>query len=135
MDVKLYRAAQSTDINSDTTSFARRASDARAYLDNPGFGGAQVYRAALSIDDACILDIRDEVPGWLQEIIDGMGAVTQDYAITRGTSDMMEALRAHGVRWVILTDTYPDDCETWVHIAWAGDWYGDDVVSAAMVAI
>lgn len=57
--VTLWRAAQD-DYVSDTTSFARRREDAEAYLDNPGFGGASLFRTRVRTTGDAVLNLYDE---------------------------------------------------------------------------
>ena len=125
----LYRAAADETTNIGSTCFAARLSDARAYLSNPGFGGATLYRMAAEIDPATVLDARHELPGWLAEAIDAMGAVTRDYALTACES-VQAAILEHGFRWVRFIDSYPTDCETWALLADASDDLTDEIEEA-----
>lgn len=117
-EITLYRAADS-DLIIEPVCFAARETDARAYLDNPGFGGRTLYQCTVSVSDDEVLDIRSGRDSDQLDALTGItggspGAVTADYYVMQpGT---VEALIARGYRWVRLIDTYPTDAETWVYL-------------------
>jgi hypothetical protein len=121
--VKLYRAADD-DILVGVSCFARRLADARAYLDNPGFGGARLWRTEVAPADGEVLDLtgmtRDAalVEAARAAGLDHPGSTTADQWIARSPR-VADALVAAGYRWVRVLDTYPEDCETWI-------WLGGD---------
>lgn len=118
--MELWRAANDDGI-SDTVSFARRREDAERYHDNPGFGGARLYRAVVEVPAMEVLDLH------------GMSKAQAIRALARATgldldgetADVLvcsspavqDALVARGVRWVRVVDTYPAGCETWTYIS------------------
>lgn len=116
---RLYRAADD-DYISDTASFAVDKETARAYLDNPGFGGKNLYKTDVDIDPDDVLDIRDDLQeAQLARLVEesGMahpGASTADREITQ--PEVYESLRRKGYKWVRLNDTYPEGAETWTYI-------------------
>ena len=127
MDMKLFRAANDTNTNVDTTAFAVTREDAEAYLDNPGFGGANLYEIDVDISDAEVLDLTEDIPDWLAELIPGaydcIGAII---GMTIGLSD---AIAERGYRWVRLIDSYPEDCVTMMLIG--TDMDIEDLMEAA----
>lgn len=111
----LYRASNYASTNSDTTSFAARRADAAAYLNNPGYGGATLWRTEVEIVDSEVLDITDGAPEWLRDLVERHGAIGIEEAIG-AISKVSDGIAARGFRWVRLIDSYPDDCETWILI-------------------
>lgn len=103
----LYRAANDSYTNSDTTAFATDRTSAEAYLDNPGFGGAKVYAIDAEIDESTVLDTTtgDALPEWLVEVLpnswDCLGAAIG--MLGRVSS----ALAENGIKWVRLVDSFP----------------------------
>lgn len=114
--ITLYRAGDS-DILTGPTSFAVSLDTARAYLDNPGFGGRTLYRTRVSPEPSVVLDIRsesdDEQAGALVSAaqIEHPGSCTADYLLSQ--QYVVDALVARGYEWVRLLDTYPIGAETW----------------------
>lgn len=113
--MNLYRAADDDSILGPT-SFALREEDARAYLNNAGFGGSRLWRTTVRPRAEAVLDLRHNATHKLERMTgltsDGRNAeewVTSDY--------VADALLAIGYRWVRLIDSYPEDCETWI---WLG---------------
>lgn len=132
--MKLYRAAQDDYLGTtgDVRCFAADIDDARTYLDNPGFGGATLYRLLVDIDPETVIDTRDE--DGLARFCEIIGVSADDLvwmspgrpveAIHRMENvRMVEALAAAGVRWLVHEDSYPEECETWTMIV--GDWADD----------
>ena len=115
----LWRAADD-DVLTDCGSFAEAADVARAYLDNPGFGGRRLFRAEVEINVASMLDLvdaDDAVAVVAARIGAGHpGAIGADEYVPRVSYD----LRAAGVEWVRVRESYPADTITWI---WVG---GDD---------
>lgn len=118
--MKLYRAADDSFLNIGSTSFARYIDDARAYLDNPGFGGESLHALTVDIDNATVLDIRDragmerlgDILG-LDEYEITMQAGGDAHEIVDRVYSAVEALVAAGIRWLVCEDSYPERCETW----------------------
>jgi len=115
----LYRAGKS-DILTGPTSFAVDINDARAYLQNKGFGGKTLYTTTVEIDDEVILDIRgtDQLEA-LREAAGldeyAYGDVTADYLLAQ--EPVVDALVERGYEWVRLLDTFPEDADvmTWLY--------------------
>lgn len=112
----------------------------RAYLDNPGYGGASLVAAEVSIDETRVLDLTGPTTMGEREwaaVIEGAAEhrivrrlVSEhgdartiademrhtDYALVH---DAVSALRS-GLResydWIRVTDTYPDGAETWLYL-------------------
>jgi hypothetical protein len=116
--MKLYRAAD-TDILTGPTSFAADLDCARAYLDNPGFGGSTLYQ--VDVEPESVLDLTDE-SDQLDALVEltgiDMGSTTADHMLAH--EHVVASLVELGYTWVRLTDTYPDDCETWTWL-YSGD--------------
>jgi len=55
----LWRAANDDYVDTGY-SFAEKRSIAEAYLDNPGFGGANIYRTKIEVDDDVVLDLTEK---------------------------------------------------------------------------
>ena len=115
----LYRAA-ADDILTDCGSFAETEAAARVYLDNPGYGGARLWRAEVEIDESALLDLTgaDDAVAVLAERIgaEHPGAIGADEYAPRVSYELRDA----GVEWVRVRESYPADTITWI---WVG---GDD---------
>lgn len=111
----LYRAADD-DYIGDTASFARCREDAEAYLDNPGYGGSRLFRARVKIDMDRVLDLtteRDPLERVCEVIgTPSPGAIGAEEYVPR----VSDRLASAGYEWVVVTDSYPADCETWIWI-------------------
>ncbi len=116
---KLYRAA-ADDYIGDTASFATTKAGARAYQDNPGFGGPNLYRTDIDVDESKVLDLRADSQGeQLDRLVEAAGvnhpgATTADREITQVA--VYDALREKGYEWVRLYDTFPEGQESWTYI-------------------
>ena len=118
--MKLWRAAQD-DIIIDLACFAVDRSDAEAYLDNPGFGGPNLYYAYVTPKK--VLDLFEErrpMPVLLEAAgldpeADDPGGVDVDEYVHRNR--MADRLIKEGYTWVRLRDSYPAGAETWT---WLG---------------
>ena len=113
--VELWRAA-ADDLIVGSASFARRREHAECYLDNPGFGGPNLYRCEVEIDEARVLDLLDADDA-LEELcrVAGTshpGSTTADQHAPR----IADELQAAGVSWVRVLDTFPEGCETWIFV-------------------
>lgn len=111
----LYRAAND-DIIVGCASFSTSIEAAKSYLDNPGYGGARLFRAEVEIDDDRVLDLIDcDDP--IQSIIaqTGLahpGAIGPDEWVPRISYDLRNA----GIEWVRVRESYPADTETWIFV-------------------
>lgn len=116
--VTLWRAAQD-DYVSDATSFARRREDAEAYLDNPGFGGANLFHTRVRTTGDAVLNLYDERDAvtLLADRFDLQhpGAIGVDEWIPRDVR-LQDALREAGYDWVVVRESFPEGAETWIWI-------------------
>jgi len=117
----LWRAADD-DYVPDAASFSAQRSDAEAYLDNRGFGGARLWRASVVVSDARVLNLyeqRDPVSYLSEELeLQHPGAVGVEEWIPMDPS-VQDALRERGFDWVIVRDSFPENAETWLWIGQA----------------
>lgn len=115
--VTLYRAADD-DIIVGSASFATDIDAARAYLDNPGFGGRNLYRAEVEMDEAKVLDLFDMDHEAAVEAICALtdlsapGAIGVDEWVPR----ICYQLRDAGIEWVRVRESHPEDTETWIFV-------------------
>lgn len=113
--IMLFRAADDDSI-SDCASFATSLETARAYLDNPGFGGRSIYQADCQIDDSRVLDLTDadDATGVIAETIGKShpGAIGADEYAPRVSYEIRDA----GYDWVRVRESYPADTVTWIFV-------------------
>jgi hypothetical protein len=118
MRVTLWRAAED-DYIPDAASFARDREDAEAYLDNPGYGGATLWRAKIQVEDDAVLDLYDERDpvGFLTEEFDlpNPGAINVEEWIPQDPE--LQDLLGETYDWVKVCDSFPEGAETWI---WVG---------------
>lgn len=111
--ITLWRAAKDDSIG-DCASFAESEETARHYLDNPGYGGAHLYRAEIEIDMTRVLDVSDEsdATGAIADAIGHPhpGAIGADEYAPRVAEDIRDA----GYDWVRVRESYPEDTITWI---------------------
>lgn len=113
--ITLYRAA-SDDLIVGSASFATNLEAARAYLDNPGFGGRTLYRAEVEIDADTLLDLVDAIDP-IQSIMDRTGlrhpgAIGVDEWIPRISYELRDA----GIEWVRVKESYPAETVTYTFV-------------------
>lgn len=126
--MRLYRAAEG-DVLTDCGSFAESADIARAYMDNPGFGGRSLWQTDVDIDvtASSVLDIVDsgdptaDVAARIGK--PHPGAIGADEYVPRVSYELRDA----GVEWVRVAESYPAGMVTWI---WVG---GDDPELAPVV--
>lgn len=117
----LWRAAKD-DYLDTPCSFAARREDAEEYMRNRGYGGPRLYRVSIEAPaPERVLDLVGlsttkailaivEACGWDPET-DHPGAVgPEEWVMWQTTAN---ALVERGYRWVRVTDSYPEGCETW----------------------
>jgi hypothetical protein len=115
--VRLYRAA-GDDYVSQGFSFAECAKAAEAYLDNPGFGGRGLYTCEIDVSPESVFDATGMDVGELAAEL-GLGhpgAIGVDEWVPR-TQRALDALEARGVRWVVVTESYPVGTRTWIYVS------------------
>jgi hypothetical protein len=113
----LYRAADS-DIIVGSASFAADIETARAYLNNPGFGGRALYVTEVEMDEDAVLDLYNLTAEKAIEAImeradlSHPGAIGADEWAPRVSYELRDA----GVEWVRVRESYPQDAETWIFV-------------------
>lgn len=116
--IRLFRAAKD-DYVGDQTSFAPDRETAEAYLDNPSFGGPELFETEVEILDSQILDIFDEDDQVkaLREALgfEDQGAITIDAYLAQ--PKVADALKEQGISWVRLKDNFPEDAETFTFLS------------------
>lgn len=116
----LYRAADDDDVR-EGFSFAEDEDAARAYMDNPGFGGSKLWRVNANVDG--ILDLSGDQDPWgtLSEIIDDEVLPEKNQyhfpSVITADSDIRELLRKKGYRWVKFDDDFPEGSVTYVPLS------------------
>lgn len=116
--VTLWRAADD-DYVPDAASFARDRDDAEAYFDNPGYGGATLWRTKVRTTEEAVLNLYDERDpiGFLVEEYDlsNPGAINVEEWIPMDP-DLQTTLREDGYDWIVVRDSFPEGAETWIWI-------------------
>lgn len=121
--IRLFRAAEDEFLG-NTASFSPDIDTARAYHDNPSFGGKNLFSTEVKISPKKLLDIsaesQDAQLGNLIKAagIDHPGAATADHMLAQ--EHVLSALRKKGIEWVRLTDTFPEGAETYTWIGGKG---------------
>jgi hypothetical protein len=132
----LYRAAQDDILPPDCASFAESLETARAYLDNPGFGGASLYRTDVEVVEGSVLDLTD--PRNLLDV-DGFDTSDLDDALQLGADVWLpmygaaqERLRAAGYQWVLVRESFPAGTVTWI---WIGSFEDEPELEACIHSV
>lgn len=119
---QLWRAAKDDYVDTGY-SFAESKGTARAYLENPGFGGALIFKAIVKVDPASVLDLR----GWTLEqarelagVPSSKGAIGVDEWLPREPG-AQEAFRALGYLWALVSESFPEETTTWIWIGTGAD--------------
>jgi len=112
--MKIYRASKD-DYIGQGFSFAEKKEDAKAYLDNPGFGGACLFSAKIPANHK-ILDLTDEAWTTLsatigRDITPDMGGYMISQAIQL-VPGLLDDIADSGYDWVRYIDDYPIGCVT-----------------------
>ena len=111
--MKLYRAADSDYVPTDSCSFAESIEAAEHYLDNPGYGGSTLWVTEVDADD--VLDLTgDDAEELLNDVVDveRYGAIGIDELIPRISEQLCKA----GIQWVRVNESYPEDTITWIYV-------------------
>lgn len=108
----LYRAANDQCV-SQGCCFAESEQTARVYLDNPGFGGAKIWRCEVA--PGRVLDLTGKS---LDDAVDMLGvghpgAIGLDEWLAR-TPRAADAAVALGYAWAIVDESYPEGTRTWI---------------------
>lgn len=118
ISVTLWRAADD-DIVVGSASFSTDRDAAKAYLDNPGFGGTRLWKAELEIDPNSLLDLHDldndDALEKINEIVEKKikpGAIGIDELIPRIADQLQDA----GIEWVRVKESYPVETETYIFV-------------------
>jgi hypothetical protein len=137
MRVTLYKATDRTDSFGSGAAFAADEEDAEAYLDNPGYGGAELIEVEIeTIPDEVLslvngrrngaphgrkardawerlgdaLNLDDEALTELEE--DNQKLIEQAIDQKKIRSQLADA----GYLWVVYEDTFPDSAVTWIYV-------------------
>ena len=118
----LWRAANDDYVDTGY-SFAEERKVAEVYLDNPGFGGDNLYRAKIEYHKDSVLDWTETTTGIAASILDmsDPGAIELDEWLPR-TPQAMDKLHKIGYQWVKVSESYPRST-TWI---WIGDGSDDE---------
>ena len=113
----LYRAAKDDYVDTGY-SFAESIEAARAYLDNPGFGGASLYTAVIDPRPEQVIDLTDVSTSELADMLglSDPGAIGVDEWIPRDPG-VTDGLRELGYLWAVVRESYPANTRTWI---WCG---------------
>ena len=115
--INLYRVADD-DIVNESASFSTSKDDAKVYLDNPGFGGKNLYKTSVTIKKSQLLDLHDDSHEDALEKITAIidlknpGAIGIDELIPRIASKLRDA----GIEWVRVKESYPQESETYIFV-------------------
>ena len=111
--MRLYRAADSDYVPTDSCSFAESIEAAEHYLNNPGYGGSTLWVTEVDADD--VLDLTgDDAEELLNDVVDveRYGAIGIDELIPRIAEQLCKA----GIQWVRVNESYPEDTITWIYV-------------------
>lgn len=114
--ITLYRAAKDEDVTQGM-SFATDLDTAKAYLDNPGFGGSKLFKTTINPNPKTVLDTRGMTTEELAEKLDmrDPGAIGIDEWLPR-TQRALDAARDLGYKWAIVNESYPSGATTWQYL-------------------
>jgi hypothetical protein len=113
----LWRAAND-DYVDQGTSFAPKKSTASVYLDNPGYGGAHLFKTRVDIAKQPVLDMT----GWTWRDVRTKldvktpSGVEIDEWLPRDPR-MLDRIRTLGYLWAKVDESYPQGEVTWI---WCG---------------
>lgn len=113
----LYRASDDDTIVG-SGSFSTKKEHATQYLNNPGFGGKNLYRAKIEVHDHQLLDLYEDdshVEAFKRLGIPQAGAIGVDELIPR-IADRSDVFRRHGIEWVRVKESHPYESDTWVFV-------------------
>ena len=125
----LWRAANDAYVEQGT-SFAPKKSTAEAYLDNPGYGGATLYKTSVDLAKQPALDMT----GWTWRDVrvkldvktpSGIGI---DEWLPRDPR-MLDQIRSLGYFWAKVDESYPQGEVTWI---WCGTSDDDEPALEAL---
>lgn len=120
--ITLYRASDD-DIITDTASFSTTLDAAKAYLDNPGFGGGTLWKSEVEINPDELLDLydmdEDEAIAKIRKLtgVGNPGAIGIDEWVPR----IAEQLQDAGIIWVRVRESYPEGTETYIYLGGGDD--------------
>ena len=117
----LWRASNDDYVDTGY-SFAETRAVAEAYLDDPGFGGAQIFRTRISVRPEQVLDWTDMTTRRAARAlgIQDPGAIGLDEWLPR-TPRALDSLREQGFLWVMLAESFPHDTTTWIWLGTSDD--------------
>ncbi len=118
MTKTLWRAAKDDYVDTGY-SFAADEETARAYLDNPGFGGAALWRTRVRYTASQVLDLTENTLAQARRLAgvpSSSGAIGIDEWLPREV-EVQEAFRAQGYLWALVAESFPAETVTWI---WLG---------------
>ena len=124
MEVTLHRATTDvTDVKTvpSGTSWTPDKETAKAYTDNPGFGGDKVVQLKVNVPQDRVLDVRGNSARDLNALAKAVGGDAQQWRddglttvpqVIEERSSVAKALKEKA-DWVILKDDFPENATTW----------------------
>jgi hypothetical protein len=113
--ITLYRAAEDDFVTSGN-SFTTEEDTAKAYRDNPGFGGSNLYKVEIEVNDVADLYDSDDPFEALSEVL-GEPIYPAEYQhhfgrVIPDSQEIQDALAAKGYQWVQFKDDFPEGATT-----------------------
>ncbi len=121
---KLWRAAKDDYVDTGY-SFAEDEETACAYLDNPGFGGAAIWKTRVKYAEDQVLDLTEctlEQARRKADVPSSRGAIGIDEWLPREPG-VQQAFREQGYLWALVAESFPEDTTTWI---WLGTFDDDE---------
>jgi hypothetical protein len=117
----LYRAANDDYVNQGF-SFATNRTTAEAYLDNPGFGGASIFRCRIDVPEEQVIDLTNWSVRKLAKNLgfNDPGAIGLDEWLPR-TPSALDTLREKGYLWALVAESFPHETTTWIWLGTSED--------------
>lgn len=119
---RLWRAAQDDYVDTGY-SFAESKTIAQTYLDNPGFGGAAIFKTVVEFDEEAVLDLRDVSLAQARRMAgvpSSSGAIGVDEWLPREVR-VQEAFRDQGFLWALVDESFPAGTTTWIWLGASSD--------------
>jgi len=114
---RLYRASDDNFVRAGT-SFAKDLDSAKEYMNNPGFGGQNLYSAEVDMNN--VLDLTNRRDNW-DELSSALGREVdpQNYAyhFARAVTyddDIVDELAQRGYDWIAIEDDFPVGSITYI---------------------
>jgi hypothetical protein len=118
--VTLYRASDYDTLPFGCAAFTEEIEVAKLYIDNPGFGGKNIYRTEVTVDEDKVLNLynEDKPEKRLANLVDMDVWQFQGNADVAICADIkiQDQLRDQGYEWVLVLESYPQTTMTWLWI-------------------